>query len=66
MDMFDDAGYDVRNVECVSNPHAKYKSFRINVPTSEYDAIHSDDFPWPGGVRVRQYIWPRRNDSRDV
>lgn len=52
-------GNEFRSLSCVSNPNAKYKSFRLTVPISQYSKIYSDEFPWPEGVMVRKYIPPR-------
>lgn len=51
--------FSVRDLECVSNPNAKFKSFRLAVPASEFKNLF-DEGLWPSGVRVRKYIPPRR------
>ena len=56
-------GYEVRKIQCISNPNAMYKSFRLTIPVSQYTSIYSDEFPWPDGVKVRRFIRPRRNVS---
>lgn len=53
-----DHGFTVRNIACVSNPNAKFKSFRLTVPLSEFKDLF-DEKIWPCGVRVRKYIPPR-------
>ena len=60
-------GYDARDIKCVSHPDAMWKSFRLTVPLSQFNSLLSDDFPWPDGVRVRQFIPPKRQpqDSWD-
>ena len=54
-------GYDVLRLECVSNPNAKFKSFRMTVPASQYSKVHSESFPWPMGVRVRRFVQPPKS-----
>ena len=56
-------GYEVRKIQCIYNPNAMYKSFRLTIPVSQYTSIYSDEFPWPDGVKVRRFIRPRRNVS---
>lgn len=51
-------GFTVRNLECVSNPDAKYKSLKLSVPAPEFEKLF-DDKIWPDGVRVRKFIPPR-------
>ena len=59
-----DEGCEVRDIKAVSHPEAKYKSFKLSVPMSEYDKLISENFPWPEGVRIRMFISPRKtNDS---
>ena len=48
----------IRNLECVSNPNAKFKSFKLTVPVSDHQVLFDDQL-WPNGVRVRKFIPPR-------
>ena len=57
-------GFEVRNLCCISNPNARFKSFKLTVPLSEFKDLFSDTL-WPDGVRVRKYV-PPRNRSLDV
>ena len=52
--------FTIRDLKCISNPSAKFKSFRLAVPASEFQHLLSDNI-WPDGVRVRRYIPPRNN-----
>lgn len=51
-------GITSRKLECVSNINAKFKSFKLSVPASEFSKLFNEDL-WPCGVRVRKYITPR-------
>ena len=44
-----------REIACLSNPNAKYKSFKLTVAVTQYDQLFNDNL-WPRGVRVRPYI----------
>ena len=50
--------FTVRDLNCISNPDAKFKSFKLSVPMSQYDALFKDDM-WPEGIMVRRYIPPK-------
>lgn len=56
-----DSGFTVNDLECISHPDAKMKSFRMSVPKSEFPKLLSDSL-WPSGVRVRKYIPPPKED----
>ena len=56
-------GHEVRNVDCVSHPDSKYKSFKLTVSLRDYDKVYNVNFPWPEGVRVRRYNIPQRPRS---
>ena len=51
---------EVRSIECISNPNALYKSFKLTVPKSQLETIFNDTFPWPSGERVRNFYNMRR------
>lgn len=53
--------FEIRALECVSHESATFKSFRLQVPRSQFENLFDGNL-WPGGVRVRQYI-PRRKDN---
>ena len=59
-----DHGFFVRNLSCVSNPSAKFRSFRLTVPLSQFDDLFNESI-WPAGVRVRKYIPPKLDMSRN-
>ena len=59
-----DKNFTVRNVECMSNQNAKFKSFKLSVPMSEFDRLFEDDL-WPEGIRVRRFIPPRNTQYTD-
>jgi hypothetical protein len=54
-------GIKYRNVECMSNPHDKYKSFKLQVPVSEFNQLF-DESLWPAGTKVRKFIPPKNID----
>ena len=56
--------FNVINLSCVSNNDAKYKSFKLSIPVSEYDKI-LDDSMWPIGVRVRRYYAPKYDTTKN-
>jgi hypothetical protein len=51
-------GISIRDLSCVSNPMAYFKSFKLTVPVSQFERLFSDDM-WPEGIRVRKFIPPR-------
>jgi hypothetical protein len=57
-DYVNEQGVTIQSLACVSHPSAKYKSFKLTVPISEYERLFSDEM-WPEGIRVRKYIPPR-------
>ena len=56
-------GYTVLNIECVSNPMSKYKSFKLTVPVSQYPQVYNESFPWPASVMVMKFVPPARSRS---
>ena len=58
-------GYTVLDIQCVSNPKAKNKSFKLTVPVSQFHLVYSENFPWPDGVRVRKFVSPARTRHYD-
>lgn len=57
-DLISSEGCEIRNLACVSNPNAKFKSYKLTVPLSQFAKLHSEDFPWPEGVKVRKFVPP--------
>lgn len=55
-------GYSVKGLDCVSNVNAKFKSFKLTVPVSEFKELF-DEKIWPPGVRVRRFIPPRSGEQ---
>ena len=53
-----DLGFNIRSLDCVSNDMAKFKSFKLSVPVSEFKDLFNENL-WPYGVRVRKYVTPR-------
>jgi len=47
-------GFSVKEFKRVSNEEAKFKSFKLSVPVSEYDRLFDDEI-WPTGFRIRQF-----------
>lgn len=58
-------GCEVRNLARVSNDNAKYKSFRLTVPKSQFAKLLSDT-EWPEGVSVRKYFPPKKNREDSI
>ena len=56
-------GYEVRDIIQMSHKDAKYKSFRLSVPASQYQALHDAEDFWPEGVRIKQFIPPKHNNN---
>ena len=54
-----EARYEVRLIKQMSHADAKFKSFRLSVPASQYQSLRSDDDFWPRGVRVKHFIPPK-------
>ena len=53
-----DFGFNIISLECISNEMAKFKSFKLSVPLSEFNDLFNESI-WPYGVRIRKYITPR-------
>ena len=49
-------------VECLSNPNAKFKSFKLTVGVSRYQQLFNDHI-CPHGIRVRAFRAPRKFDN---
>ena len=56
-------GGEVRELECISNNNAVYKSFKLTTAISKMDTLLSNKFPWSHGVHDRRYVTPRRDRS---
>jgi hypothetical protein len=56
-------GFTVREIECKSHEDAKYKSFKLTVPKSEFAKLF-DVSIWPNGVGVRKYIPPSKEEKQ--
>ena len=55
-------GFTIRDLSCVSHNEAKFKSFKLTVPKSEFGDLF-DGSLWAQGVRVRPYTTPRRGQD---
>ncbi len=49
-----DEGVTVHSIETVSNPNAKTKSFRIEIPYKDKDKVMSENF-WPNVIALK--VW---------
>ena len=56
-----DKGFEVRDLCCISDPRAKFQSFKLTVPVSQFKDLFSDS-PWPARVKVRKYIPPKNRE----
>ncbi len=54
--------FTVRDFVQTSNENARFKSFKLTVPVSEFGKLFDENL-WPAGVRVRKYIPPRSEHS---
>ena len=54
--------FKVRNVELMSNPHSRYKSFKVTIPVSQMPLVF-DGEKWPEGVCVRKFYQPRKKNN---
>lgn len=54
----EDNGFNVLDLTCISKPEAKFKSFKLSVPVSQFTKLF-DESLWPVGIRVRRYYAPR-------
>ena len=61
-DLVKSNGFKVLSLKCISNPAAKYKSFRLTVPVSEFKNLFNNDI-WPRGVCIRKYFPPKSVDK---
>ena len=53
-----DNNFTVREISCISNPNARFKSFKLKVPATEFQKLFNETL-WPEGVRIRKFIRPR-------
>jgi len=53
---------NIKSLECVSNPNAKFKSFKLTTTVSKFKELFNADL-WPEGIMIRKYIPPRRGDN---
>jgi hypothetical protein len=58
----DNENIPYKSVECLSNPNAKFKSFKLTVGVSKYQQLFNDHI-WPQGIRVRAFRAPRNVDN---
>ena len=57
-----DKGVQAREVDQVSHKDAKFMSFKATVTTSDYDKVFDSQL-WPEGIRIRDYVRPKRGFS---
>ena len=56
--MIQSSGFCIKDFRCISYPEAIFKSFRLSVPTSQFERLF-DAKLWPEGVIVRICRTPR-------
>ena len=56
--MIQSYGFGIRDFRCISHPEARFKSFKLSVPASQFERLF-DEKLWPEGVVVRIYATPR-------
>ena len=54
-------GFSVRSLKQMSKPESQFKSFKLSVPVSEFEALFDPDL-WPEGVCVRRF-WGKKVDT---
>ena len=59
-----DIGIDIISINCVSNPSAKFKSFRITASVTNYHELLKAE-NWSEGIYVRKYTTPRRGENTE-
>ena len=57
--------FTVREICMMSHQDAKYNSFKITVPVSEFTKLFDPDL-WPSGVRIRQFRTHQSRKQDDV
>ena len=55
-------GVTIRDLVCMSNENAAYKSFRLTTTVAHYNTLFKADM-WPAGVRVCKFIPPRMDTT---
>ena len=53
-----DKGITPNSLDCVSNPDARYKSYKLSIPLSMYSTLHDPDM-WPEGIRICRFYNPK-------
>ena len=61
MDYIVAKGLTVHNVECVSKPVSRYKSFCVTIPASQLNNAFEAAM-WPEGVKMWRFL-PQKNKS---
>ena len=56
--MIQNYGFGIRDFRCISHPEARFKSFKLSVPASQFERLF-DEKLWPEGVVVRIYVTVR-------
>lgn len=59
-----DMGVNIDSINCVSNPNAKFKSFKVTTAVSNFKELFKPEM-WPSGICVRKYIPPSRGENTD-
>ena len=60
-----DNGFSVVKLECISNPAAKYKSCKLEVPSHQFKDLFNEEL-WPTGIYVRKFFNPSRNKAAGI
>ena len=55
-------GFTVKKLECISHPQARFKSYKLAVPCSEFNKLCNENL-WPKGVFVRTY-WSQKPEQK--
>ena len=55
--------FEVRDLVCISSEQSVFKSFKLTVPASQLSSLWTYEFPWPEGVKVRQFFPSRRDQA---
>ena len=56
--MIQQYGFCIKDFRCISHPEARFKSFKLSVPASQFERLF-DEKLWPEGVVVRMFRTPK-------
>ena len=60
--MIQQYGFCIRDFRCISHPKARFNSFKLSVPASQFERLF-DEKLWPEGVVVRIFRTPKSGST---